>query len=278
MLTGAVAVTTNAYSGYALEVALDHVGELDGCDAVELDAIDGLFTHIDPAAITSPAYRTEVLSMLADRQLRCTAISAQRPSIVEMDDTYRPTFEGKLLLAAELGASRVNVGSGPIGSEAAFLDRIRALLPVLDELQLTLGIETQTPSALVHDRIGAELVKRIASARVDLNYDFGNDYFATDGHLDLAADVEASIASIGSVHLKDAVRDAGGWRWTSITGNVVDYAAVFALLRAAPHEIAVAIELPQRMIPGTADLRPEIPSLETIDEMLAESIDNVRRW
>ena len=181
-----LAVCLNAYSGYPLDLALDQVRDVVGWQAVELDAIAGLFSHIDLDRAEDASYRNQVVALFNQRQLSCRAVSAQRPAVADMAPADVTRMSALMELTAELGAARINLGAG--ADEEGFRRNIDPLLRVAAALDVSIGLETQGPAQLVHGPSCAQLLASISSDRLDVNYDFGNGYFATNGTLDMLAD------------------------------------------------------------------------------------------
>ncbi|MCB0918308.1 MAG: sugar phosphate isomerase/epimerase [Actinobacteria bacterium] len=267
-----LAVCLNAYSGYSLEVALAQVREALGWRSAELDAIDGLFCHIDLDRVTSPVYRKGITDVFTDTGVSCRAVSAQRPPVDRLDSAGVARMTGLVELTRELGSDRIILGAGT--DEASFRQGIQVLLAIAEPLGLVIGLETQGPRQLVHDSTCVNLIRSIDSEHLDVNYDFGNAYFALDGRLDMLADFLRMQSIVGHAHFKDAVRNADGdFTLSPITGHIVDYAAVLAAIHTQP--IPVSIELPRRMILSSGTRRSAVPALATVNGDLAASIELV---
>ena len=172
-----IAVNSNCYHGYSIEQAIEGIRRA-GFHYIELTATKGWTEHVFP---DMPFERLlDVKDELEAAQIRPFAMSGHCNL---MDPERIPDFVKNIRLAAFFGCDYIvsSIGEAHLRDNAVadnetVAQSIRALLPHLERYGLTLVLETHghdhgTGAAL------SDIVRRVGSDRVKINYDTANVIF-----------------------------------------------------------------------------------------------------
>lgn len=272
-----LSISTNAYAGYDLVETLDHLAAATDCRQVELDAIAGLFHHVDDERAGDATYDAGIVEALVARGFTSFAFSGH----CDLGDPAAwPVFARKMQLAHDLGARVINTFAGKVSERASFFATMHQVVELAEALDLDVNLETANPSFLVFDHADREVIREVASSRVGINYDFGNVFMASDGQIDLLEDFALTLPDVRYLHLKDGRKVDGAWRPTALHGGIVDYEEVFRLVAASGRTIPMSIEVPLRLRvgPDGSTVSDEIPSLVEIDDVISTSVARVHDW
>lgn len=266
------AVSTAAFDGYPMEVALDEVAFL-GAGAAEPAFIRG-YTEFDESAFSDAGAR-RLARGLADRGLAARAVSAHMDLAA---DGVGAMLARRVGFAGLLGAEVLITNAGPARARATILRRIEEALPALEAAGVTLALENPGHGGgdlIGRGEEGAALVAALASPRVRLNVDVGN-LLTYAGGVDPGPGLAAALPFAAHAHLKDVADDGLDWCFVPLGEGLVDWlAAAAAMARLAPG-LPVAVELPLRLRrPGRGDPRraAEPVPLPVIRNALRRSLD-----
>ena len=195
-----IAVNSNCYHGYSIEQAIDGIAAA-GFRYIELTATKGWTEHVFPDQSFERLW--QVKERLAEKGLTPFSMSGH----CNLMDTGRiHDFISNIRLAAFFGCGYIvsSIGEAHLSDQAVasnevVAEHIRALVPELEKYGLTLVLETHGDHG--SGRILKEIVDRVGSPRVGINYDTANALFY--GNVDLGADLDASMDAIRYMHLKD---------------------------------------------------------------------------
>jgi sugar phosphate isomerase/epimerase len=262
-----VSVSTAPYDGYALDRKLESLARV-GATHVEPAYVIGYTEGFDETAFSS-ASATAYASAISRHGLRCYAVSAHmdlgRTDAVEL-------FKGRMDFARRLGAQVINTFAASRSRQKQFYANLEQIVRHAESLDMVIGLENQndgSDSLLSVASDGADLLARIGSTRVGLNYDFGN----TASHrpdVDPVQDAMAALPNCVHVHVKDVRRSADGWFYTAIGQGDLDCTRV--LHGIAMQGVPMSIELPLRLHrqpdakPGRARFRVPLSDIEQIVE------------
>jgi sugar phosphate isomerase/epimerase len=271
-VSGQPAVSTAAFDGHPLEVALDELAAL-GVTAVEPAFIRG-YTSFDEGAFSEAGART-LAGALAGRGLAVQGVSAHLDLSLPGAGAM---LRRRIGFAEALGAPVLITNAGPEGARAAILARLDEALPGLEAAGVTLALENPghgTGDLIGRGEAGAALMSALGSPRIRLNLDVGN-LLTSAGSVEPG--LSAALPFATHAHLKDVAADGPDWRFVALGDGLVDWrAARAAMARLAPG-LAVAVELPLRLRrPGRGDpARAAEPlPLPAIREALGRSL---RAW
>ncbi len=131
--------------------------------------------------------------------------------------------------------------------ERDFLAAVEAVIPIAERAGITICLENPgdgSDNIVDSGRAGADLVERIGSPCVRLNYDFSNIYSYSRGALRPEQDYVDALPVAAHLHLKEIARDGFGWRFVPIGAGVTHYDTI--LRRLGSEAPPLAIELPLR--------------------------------
>ena len=269
-----ISVSTAPYDGYSRDRMLESMVRI-GATHVEPAYVIGYTESFDESAFL-PARAAEYASALSQHGLRCYAVSAHM-DLGRIDAAE--IFKGRMDFARCLGAQVVNTFTANRRREKQFYANMEQIVRHAESLDMVIGLENQndgSDSFLNVANDGAELLARIGSPRVGLNYDLGN----TASHrpdVNPAQDAMVALPRCIHVHVKDVHRSNDGWFYTAIGQGDLDCTRI--LRGIAMQGVPMSIELPLRLHrqpnarPGRARFR--VP-LADIEEIVESSLQFVR--
>ncbi len=240
-----IIANSNCYHGYSVYEALEGIAAA-GFRNVELTCTRGWTEHIVPSLPFSELLRIKD----ALRSLGLSVPSVSGHSNL-MDPERLSDFRDNIRLASFFGASIIvsSVGEAHIADreklgDAGVASNIRTLLPLLEDLGMTLVLETHgehgTAARLktITDMVGSE--------RVRICYDTANAIFY--GDVRGTEDLESAIDSVGYLHIKDKAGGRREWNFPALGEGYVDFPSIFHLLdeRNNPSMLSVETEFTER--------------------------------
>ncbi len=261
-----VAVNSNCYHGFPIEEAIEGI-RAAGFHYIELTATKGWTEHVFP---DQPFERLlEVKDMLDAAGLKPFAMSGH----CNLMDTARiGDFVKNIRLAAFFGCDYIvssigeaHLKDNAVADNATVARHVAALVPVLEQYGLTLVLETHG-KAHGTGAVLADIVRRVGSKRVGINYDTANVIFY--GRVDPCEDLKTCIGDVAYVHLKDKAGADDVWDFPALGKGHVDFPSLFAQLERARNDSPLSIE-----IEFTA-AGPQ--SLEAVHQAVRDSADYLR--
>lgn len=235
-----IAVNSNCYHGYTIEEAIDGISAA-GFHFIELTATKGWTEHVFPRM--SFAYLYSVKDRLAAAELVPFSMSGHTNL---MDKERMGDFLANIRLANFFGCHYIvssigeaHLKDNAVTSNAEVAQRIRNLLPYLEDYGLTLVLENHGEHAT--GEIIKSIVDLVDSSRVLINYDTANVIYYAD--VDPIEDMRACIDKIGSMHLKDKAGERHEWNFPALGQGIVDFPEIFNLLDQAGNNSPVSIEI-----------------------------------
>ena len=261
-----IIANSNCYHGYSIYQALDGIAAA-GFRNIELTCTRGWTEHIIPSLTFSELLR--IKDAIADHGLSVPAVSGHSNL---MDPARLADFRENIRLASFFGASIIvsSVGEAHIEDREKTGDRgvaesIRTLLPLLEDLDMTLVLETHgehgTASRL------KTITDMVGSKRVGICYDTANAIFY--GDVEGTEDLEEAMDSIAYLHVKDKAGGRHEWNFPALGRGYVDFPAIFACLDAHSNPAPLSVE-----IEFTKDGAKDI---DEVDEAMAASAEYLRK-
>ncbi len=222
-----IAVNSNCYHGYSIEQAVEGI-KAAGFKYIELTATKGWTEHVFPDQ--SFKRLLEVQDLLDKNGLVPFAMSGH----TNLMDTERiGDFVNNIRLAHFFGSEYIvssigeaHLKDNAVASNDVVAEHIKGFAEYLERYDMKLVLE-------VHGDHGTgcilkDIVERVGSPRVLINYDTANAIFY--GDVDVPADFGACIDKIGYVHLKDKAGGHKEWNFPALGKGYVDFPTLFNMM------------------------------------------------
>ena len=277
-MTSPLLISTAAFDGYDLEVALGEVASL-GVEFVELAFIEG---YTDPFTedFFSVKNADKIARLVEASKLSCLSVSAHMD--LSRDDAVG-VFSRRMEFVRAVGARYILSNAAPRERESVFMGNIEALATKAEELDLQIALENPgdgRDNMLNTGQSAASFIQRIGTPRVQMNYDFGNLLSHCFEQVRPEEDYKHALECTAYYHIKDVAADSQGWRFTEIGKGSIDYRTILAEMKALPKPAPLSLEIPLRVrrAPDASPRRAQtaIP-LERIRTILGGSLAFVRK-
>ncbi|MBV9491824.1 MAG: sugar phosphate isomerase/epimerase [Verrucomicrobia bacterium] len=239
-----ISVSTAPYDGYEVPAILDSVAS---CGA----------THVEPAFIvgyTEPFEESAFNDVDAEKYaawlrqsgLGCFAFSSHIDLGTPKADRV---FARRMDFAAALGARVINTNAALRDHADAFSRNIETLAAHAERRNMIIALENPgngENNLFNVARDGLDLVERIGSPYVRLNYDAGNTVSHRPGQVDPAQDALAAMPACAHVHIKDVQIRPEGYFFVPLGEGEVGCATILQAMRDR-EDLNLAIELPLRL-------------------------------
>ena len=236
-----IAINSNSYHGFSLEDAVRGIADA-GFHYIELTCTKGWTEHVYP---DHPMRRLlRVQDMLADAGLIPFAMSGH----TNLTDPERmQDFRDNIRLAGFFGCRYIvsSIGEAHLKDRhAAGADEtarcIARFLPDLEALDLMLVLETHGKEHGT-GRALADIVNKIGSERIKINYDTANVIFY--GGEDPVRDLAACVGDVAYLHVKDKAGAPDAWDFPAPGKGYVDFDGIFDVLRRAGNDSPFSVEI-----------------------------------
>jgi sugar phosphate isomerase/epimerase len=274
-----ISINTIAYEGYDLTTALQEIAKI-GARHVEIGYTRG-FTEGLTESHFSEAAAIKINRLLSDLGLSSFALSAHIDLTTEdaVDELKRRIDFGK-----RLGAKIVNTKVGARSGRKKAEENIEPLADYAESMNIVIGLENPaegTDQIITSGKTGAEVVKRIDSDFIKLNYDFGNAFTYSKGEVDPAFDYKEALPYACHLHLKDMNKLDDGWVFAQIGQGIVNYDLILRELVEDKKNLPLSIEH-LFIYTATKNLivkrKAKAPELEHIRMSLKASYDYVKSF
>ena len=235
-----IALNSNTYHGYNLEDAFEGMKK-SGFSHIELTATKGWTEHVFPTMSLQELYT--IKAEMEKRKIIPFALSGHTNL---MDEDRIKDFIMNMRLAAFFGCTYIlsSIGEAHLKDEKEITDEevaesVKGLVPYLEEYDLTLCLEN-------HGKHGTgkqlkEIVKKVDSPRVRINYDTANAIFY--GNVNLEEDLLSCIDYVGFVHLKDKAGAYNEWNFPALGEGNLDLLMVIRHLEEKGNNSPLSIEI-----------------------------------
>lgn len=237
-----VSISAAPYDGYEFPRVLESLARI-GATHVEPAFIVGYTEPFDESAFT-PNKASQYAAWLRDSGLKCHAFSSHidlgRPDALKV-------FLGRMDFARAIGARVINTNAAHRNNERRFFEHIGPLARHAEALDLWIGLENPGDGSdnLLNTAADApDLLQRINSPRVALNYDAGNTISHRPG-TDCAADALAAMPLCLHTHIKDVRRNDAGYFFTPLGQGQIGCDRI--LQAVAGTALDLSIEIPMRL-------------------------------
>ena len=274
-----LSINTLAYEGYDLSTALQEIAKI-GVSHVELGYTQGWTEGLTEEHFSETS-AADINRLLSDLGLSSIALSAHIDLTTEaaVDELKRRIDFGK-----RLGAKIVNTKVGARSGLKQFEKNIEPIAKYAESVNIVIGLENPsegTDQIITSGQTGAEVVKRIDSDFIKLNYDFGNAFTYSKGKVDPAFDYKNALPYACYLHLKDMSKIDDGWIFAQIGKGIVNYDTILKELVEENKLLPLSIEH-LFIYTATKDLivqrEAKAPELSQISMSLKASYDYVKSF
>ena len=240
-----ISVSTAAFDGYDLSVALDEISRL-GADHVELAFIQGYMDSFDEDYFSEMNAKM-IQGLLSDTGLSCFTFSAH------MDLAARGAvdiFEKRMVFAKTVGAKIVITNAAPRSQEKEFIENILVLADIAKSFDMIIALENPgdgKENVVNSGETGASIIRHIASDWVRLNYDFGNVISHFYERIRPEEDFIYALPFSVHLHIKDVKSNGQGWSFVEIGKGSIDYSFILKTLASKYPQIPISLEIPLRI-------------------------------
>ena len=272
-----ISVSTAAFDGYDLSVAIDEISRL-GVDHVEIAFIQGYTDPFGEEAF-SPENAGRIQKLLSETGLSCFALSAHMNLGTKGS---AETFRRRMEFARQIGAKVIVTNAGPGQEKKAFIKNMETLSREAESLNLIIGLENPgdgKENIINSGKDGAMVVREIDSEWVKLNYDFGNVISHFYERIRPEEDFIDALPFSAHLHIKDVKSNGQGWSFVEIGKGSIDYSLILKTLASKYPQIPISLEIPLR-ITRDRDASPRRAAsplpLDEIRNVLKGSLDYVK--
>ncbi len=262
-----IAINSNTYHGYSIEEAVQGIADA-GFRYIELTCTQGWTEHVFP---DHPMRRLmRVQDMLKDARLIPFSMSGHT-NLTDperfgdfMDNIRLADFFGCRYIVSSIGEAHLKDRHTAGADETVRC--IERFVPELEARDMMLVLETHGKD---HGTgcILANLVRKVASERVKINYDTANVIFY--GRVDPVTDLAACVQDVAYLHIKDKAGPDDTWDFPAPGKGRVDFSGIFDVLRRAGNESPFSVEI---------EFTPDGPgSLANVNQAVRDSADFFRK-
>jgi len=239
-----LSISTAPYDGYEFPAALDSIAAC-GAKHVEPAFIVGYTEPFDEEAFNEKNAK-QYAAWLKQAGLACFAFSSHIDLGQPEADRI---FARRMDFAAALGAKVINTNAAVRDYAESFFRNIETLAAHAARLDMIIALENPgngEDNLFNLARDGLDLVERIGSPYVRLNYDAGNTVSHRPGQVDPALDALAAMPACAHVHIKDVQTRPEGYFFVPLAEGEVGCATILKAMRGR-EDLNLAIELPLRL-------------------------------
>jgi len=269
-----VSVSTMAFDGHDLEVALDELAAL-GVTHVEPASVDKIFQHLVEADFCD-ARAAWLRDQLRARRLACLSLSAHM-DLTGPDSVER--FHRRLEFARNVGARCVNSIAGPTGKLEEFRKNIPAIADRARDLGVVIALENHG-DLLDRGQQILDFIREVNHPAIRVNYDTGNAWYYSKGAINAVEELAILAPVVAHVHVKTPVVEDGLMRWTTLGEGSLDLPGITRVLKEQMPRVPVSYELSPRQRSRDFEPRwraPEVPPLPEIRGMITRSLRALER-
>jgi L-ribulose-5-phosphate 3-epimerase len=237
-LANRIGCSTNCYHGFDLDTALRGIAGA-GFKYVELASVKDYTEHVAPERMTREDRRS-LLNKLNDHGLTPMSLSGHS-NLASREGVE--LFKKRLDFAGEIGVGVVNTGPGEVETEDGKRSFFSLIVEVAEHAAgagVVVALETHG-DLMGSGKTGAEIVRKIGSPRIRLNYDTGNVIFY--GGVKPEVDIAAALPYLAHVHLKDKKGGVKVWDFPPLGMGEIDFPRIFKTLADARYTGPISVEI-----------------------------------
>ena len=256
-----ISCLTNAYQNFSLEDALRGISRA-GFRYVELLAEPTRPQGVHPDMPLKP-----LKEKLTKNRLQVSSLSA--PSNF-LQDEARDYFKKCLELGKKLNARIVNAPVGEPKNEKEMkgvLKNLKNAASYAESLGMTMALEPHGDITSTGQKV-LEIVNKLESAAVKINYDTANVIFY--GDVSPEDDLALVVSKVAHLHIKDKRGGYKKWDFPALGKGRINFPAIFRILKDAHYQGPLSVEI--EFTPGGSK------NLKDINEAVQESFAYLKRF
>lgn len=269
-----IAISTTAYDGYSIEVALEQISML-GYRYVELAAIKDVIEHIEPQNFNDKHIR-HIKNIMSQYKFESISFSGH---VDLADEDAMPVFRKRMDFAKKIGAKIINTNAGPEEKLGIFYRNIASIAEYAKDLDLIVALETHG-DIISSGKEGKQVIEQIGSNNIKINYDFANVLYFSDGKIKPEEDFKYILKHTVHLHIKDLLISGNTWTFTKIGGGIINYESIFKTLQDNNYEIPMSLEFPLRLSGKrgySLQKCAEVPQIEEINQIVKDSMEYIKK-
>ncbi|WED28765.1 sugar phosphate isomerase/epimerase [Vibrio sp. DW001] len=279
-MTSSFSISTVAYSGYKIDVALDSIQSL-GVEQIELALILGAIYGLKEEDV-NVEFAQYAKNQLDIRGMTCSSLACHCPLT---GDNCNTLLKKRLNICHTLDCKFLILYAPRDCSLNEFVEFVGESLQLSKKLGIRILIENvgdQLPYVFNGSSDLGSFCGSIDSSVMGVNYDPGN--FASHRPLDnIVQDAIACLDACEHIHIKDVVRTETHYEFCEVGDGICDYGELLTAMNQRTTPIMFSIEAPyglERTLAGTAGFKPieEKLSVSEIEEKLCRSIEFIGRY
>lgn len=270
-------ISTAAYDGYSLEECLQAISSL-GVHYVELAFISG-YTEPFTEDYFNQTNADMTLALLAKYNLKCCSFSSH---VDLSSEGIVDIFKKRMIFAKAVGSDTIVTNASPTIRSDIFYANMEVLSKFAEEIDLKIGLENPgdgVDNVLNKGSDGKNVLAKINSTHVGVNYDFGNLLSHCFEKVRPEPDYLDCIKETIHYHVKDVQPDQDGWAFTPIGSGSIDYKTILQEISQRDTRRPVSLEIPVRLR-RDKNAQPERTkeriALPEIQDILSKSIAFVK--
>ncbi len=269
-----VSVSTMAFDGYSLEVALDELAAL-GARYVEPASVDKIFQHLVEEDFCDQR-ATWLRNELTARRLACLSLSVHM-DLTGPDAVER--FHRRLAFARSIGARCVNSIAGPASKLEEFRKNIAAVADRARDLGIVIALENHGDLVDQGQQV-LDFIREVNHPAVRVNYDTGNAWYYSKGRINPVDELAVIAPVVAHVHVKTPKVVDGLLRWVALGDGILDLPSLAGVLKKQMPGVPVSYELSPRQRSRDFEPRwrtPEVPPLAELRGVIRQSLERLER-
>lgn len=240
-----LACSTVSYMGVPLERALRGISKA-GYQYVELLSIPNWITKQNVWPSMSTVDLQKVRDLLDDFNLKLMSLSGHVDFLVgkpENVETVVKALKERIELAASMGCKFVNSGAWT-SNKKIFYDSVEDVIRACEEHDVTLGLEVGEPGLTATGKRLIELLSKVDSRRIGINYDTGNIRWLTG--VEPESDLPYTLSKLVHIHLKDQIGGKGCENYPALGEGEINFLQLFETLKESSFRgpFTVEVEMP----------------------------------
>ncbi|GIN61849.1 hypothetical protein J27TS8_18420 [Robertmurraya siralis] len=255
-----LAINSNTYHGFSLEDAVKGAAKA-GFKQIELAAVKDHTAHVLPEM--SEKELLAIKKLLHQYEMRCVGIGAHSNVMTEAgiinvlkNVELANFFECKYIITA---TGDPHHDSDVIEDEQILIRNLLPVIEMCERLNKVLVIETHGNNYATGTALNR--LVQLLSRRIKINYDTANVLFY--GNIEPYDDLQASVAEVEFIHLKDKLGANQEWNFPAIGDGNINFLRIFQILERANYKGPISVEI---------EFTPEGPSgLDVVNDSVQRS-------